>query len=203
MIAARLTGCAVVAALAGAAGRLAAQDSVLSVARDGCSSTLEVDHARGYLRLRTACGLGPAVSTEVLASLLERAFPTRRIPASVRSFFLGRTVDLPWLAGRMAVAAARSPEWDARRGRPREGTPSAFFARLVARDDLIAELTAAFAPFGVRLAPASVEKVLIARPAKIREFHDLDLSGVGPEDRVPFDALTWYRLVPIDSTRAP
>ncbi|MGE0552746.1 MAG: hypothetical protein AB7R55_04895 [Gemmatimonadales bacterium] len=43
----------------------------------------------------------------------------------------------------------------------------------------------------------------MGRPEQIRKYYELDLRGVGPRDRVPFDAMTWYRLVPIDSTGSP
>lgn len=98
---------------------------------------------------------------------------------------LGRAIDLPWLARDLAEAAARHPQWDARRGRVRLGEINAFVAALLSDEAFLARLAVPFADAGYRPLRVTVEKVLVGRASEI--FPEM----AGGTRRLPVDAQLW------------
>jgi hypothetical protein len=107
---------------------------------------------------------------------------------------MGRLVEYPWLAERLARAALADPRWDAARGRPRAGGENRWVAETLAQRGLLAELVAHFAAAGLALRVAGVEKVLVGDVATFPELRALAADGVDPAARLPFDAQLWLRV---------
>ena len=156
----------------------AAGDRSAHFAGPGCDGALEARGSEPGLMLRAACALDLATTVRALEALLAELYPARRIEG-VASLSLGRIERLPWLAQRVAEAARRSPRWDARTGRAREGAAEHAVADWIRQGNLAGELAAVLASFGAKLDGVSVEKVLVTS---------------APGDRVPFDAQVWLRL---------
>lgn len=169
---------ALFAGLAGAPA-FAGADRRASVALHGCEIALDARGSEPVLLLRAACAPSLAETREALRALLAQLYPDGRL-SGVTGLCLGRIEALPWLSERLAAAALRAPEWDARSGRPRAGSPERFVAELLREERLAAELTLVVAGFGAEAEIGSVEKVLV-RP-----------QG---DARVPFDAVVWLRIL--------
>ena len=98
------------------------------------------------------------------------------------------------LAVRLALAAKRSPEWDAARGAPRGGDINGWVRKL-ANDALIyEELRPVFREVGLEIRCASVEKVLILPAGKLPFFDKLREAGAQAKDKLPFDCQTWFSV---------
>jgi hypothetical protein len=148
------------------------------------------------LRLRVGCPLALADLLEGWERLLAAAGPELPAPISIA---MGRIVEYPWLAERLARAALADPGWDARRGRPRAGGENDYVAGALAQG-LLAELAERFAAAGFALRVAGVEKVLIGDVAGFAELRALAEGGVDPAARLPFDAQLWLRIEPLAGT---
>jgi hypothetical protein len=189
-------GLVAVAALAPAAargqapaapGRFAASAEVR-----GCA--LELAHpapSDDTLRLRTGCPLSLAELLQGVDRLLATAGPALPAPATL---MMGRIVEYPWLAERLARAALADPGWDAARGRPRAGHENRWVADTLEQRRLLSELADRFAAEGLALRVAGVEKVLVGAVASAPELRGLAADGVDPAARLPFDAQLWLRI---------
>lgn len=144
---------------------------------------LRWDGALGRDELRTAL-------TELLASL----FPDGVLPVDVRSISVSRVEFLPWLSERLALAAARDPDWNATTGKARRGHENAVVAALLERDGLVRETSEPFARYGRAVRSVSVEKVLVQRADALPFAERLRAAGVKDAARLPFDAQLWLTL---------
>jgi hypothetical protein len=100
------------------------------------------------------------------------------------------------LALRIALAAWRSADWNAKTGRPRSGDINAFVLALARSGRIFREFEGAFGALGLTVEPAAVEKVLVS-PAGVLPFADaLAKSGVRAGDTVPWDAQLWLSIRP-------
>lgn len=158
----------------------------------GCA--LDLAHptpAADALRLRVGCPLTLAELLQGVDRLLAAAGPDLPVPASLA---MGRIVEYPWLAERLARAALADPGWDAARGRPREGGENRYVADRLQQGRLLSELGDRFAAEGLALRVAGVEKVLVGDVASFPELRGLAADGVDPAARLPFDAQLWLRI---------
>jgi hypothetical protein len=178
-------GAALCACLVGAlCGFLAAapadgEERHTALAVRGCEIALEARGSEPVLQLRPGrCAPGLDETRDALRALLRELYPDGRLGA-VTDLCLGRIEALPWLSERLAAASLRAPGWDARRGRPRAGSPERFVAELLREQRLAAELIEVLAAFGAEAEIGSVEKVLVREE---------------PDGRVPYDAIVWLRL---------
>jgi hypothetical protein len=182
-------------ALALAAVAVAARDGerfAASAEVRGCA--LDLAHptpSDDTLRLRVGCPLTLAELLQGLDRLLSTAGPDLPVPASLA---MGRIVEYPWLAERLARAALADPGWDAARGRPREGGANRYVADTLGQRRLLSELADRFAAEGLALRVAGVEKVLVGEVAAFPELRGLAAEGVDPAARLPFDAQLWLRI---------
>jgi len=115
--------------------------------------------------------------------------------STVTSFSVGR--DYEAFYARVAIAAARSPDWDPRRGRPRSGNANAFVVQ-VAHDprEFFPEMVAMLAAVHLRPELRSVEKVLVGTPKDTPFQERLEAANVGERAKVPYDCILWFHLVP-------
>jgi hypothetical protein len=114
---------------------------------------------------------------------------------SVTSFSVGR--DYESFYTRLAIAAARSPDWDVHRGQPKSGNPNAFVVQ-IAHDSprFFPEMVTLLAVVHLRPELRGVEKVLIGTPAQTPFRERLESTGVPERAKVPFDCIVAFHLVP-------
>jgi hypothetical protein len=171
-------GAALCACLAATVSAGAGEERRASVALRGCEISLDAPGSEPVLMLRAACAPTLEETRDALHALLARLHPGRRL-GDVTGLCLGRAEALPWLSERLTAAALRSPEWDARRGRPRSGSPERFVAELLRTEALAAELVEVVEGFGAEAEIGSVEKVLVRAQG---------------DAQLPYDAIVWLRL---------
>jgi len=160
-----------------AAAPAAGEERRAALAVRGCEIALEARGSEPVLQLRPGrCAPSLAETREALRALLGEVYPDGRLHG-VTALSLGRIEALPWLSERLAVAALADPRWEARRGRPREGSPERFVAKLLQERRLVAELAEVLAAFGAEAEIGSVEKV------RVRD-----------QDGAPWDAIVWLRV---------
>ncbi len=167
---------------------------------EDCGTSLERRDGEDYLHLRDTCGLALADKIAALARLAGAFEAGRDFPAGVSSLGIGRLVRWPELARELALAAYRSPDWDAAAGRPRGAAAGdsralhAFFVAQALDMSLLDPLLVAFAAEAVTLETLSVEKVLVGRPDQTPFNTWLRNQGVPAEAKLPFDAIVWLVL---------
>lgn len=169
-----------------------------------CRVDLEADREDGVLRLRPRCPLSWEEAEQALAGTLSRLHDLGEPPSRYRSLFLGRLVDYPWMSKGLARWAARSPEWDARRGRPRgERNGNAFVERALGAAGMLVPLADALAAHGLRVAGVSAEKTLILPVSELSFGSDLRNEGLADDTRLPYDAMVHLVLADHRAGLAP
>lgn len=135
----------------------------------------------------------------VLIELLERQFGATGPGPEIESLFVGRLdQQLPEVAAALSLAAVRSAAWDGNRGWADSGYASTFVRDVLDADRaaMYGDLDAAFARWGLSLQVASIEKVRMAMPGDLVEGERLLATGAEPDERLPFDAVVWFRVGP-------
>ncbi len=95
---------------------------------------------------------------------------------------------------RLALAAYRSPGWDARKGKPKNGDINGFIRKLANETPIYRELQELFRGFDMQIKLASVEKVRVLEAGKLPFYSRLRQQGVAATDRLPFDCMAWFSL---------
>jgi hypothetical protein len=163
---------------------------------DGCVS-LELD--RRWHTLTHRRGSAPSCPRFESALPLLRDMLTAVVrdgeSSIVTSFSVGR--DYETFYARLAIAAARSANWDQRRGRPTSGNANVFVAN-VAKDPVafFPEAVALLSSIHLRPELRSVEKVAIGTPAETPFRERLEAAGVPEHAKVPYDCIVVFHLVP-------
>ena len=104
------------------------------------------------------------------------------------SLFMGRLVDHPWISKYLAVQALGTKDWDAEKGRPKEGEINSFVRKLLTSPELLGQIQIPFTETGYTVIGASVEKVLVV---KANEIKWLDINE---PVLVPYDAMVHFIL---------
>lgn len=116
----------------------------------------------------------------------------------LRTLFWGRLGAWPEWSARLVKAAARSPDWNSRKGRPRSGrTMSAFLLPLMAHDDgvMFAELRQVLAESNLGMKVSGVEKVSVAAAGTLPIWQaQLASSGIAASVMAPHDCLIWFAV---------
>jgi hypothetical protein len=156
--------------------------------------TLELRVNEPVLVLRGDGPLSVEVVRSAMPALLSSLFSGDALPDDVRSLSAPRIETLPWLSERLALAAAKDPDWEATRGEARRGHENAVVGALLQREELARELAAPFARYGLVATSVSVEKVLVAPASRLPFADRLRAAGVTDGARLPFDAQLWLRF---------
>src|SRR3954470_554983 len=150
---------------------------------------------QGIAQYRAECALPLSEQVALNARILDRVLASE---PSFRTLFLGRLKPFPELSVRLAVAATRSPEWDAKRGRPKSSRPLIPFMLGVFSSmgpAVFTEWKRLFEEKHLSFAVSGVEKVSVAAAGTLPSFPQLTAQGVTAGDRVPFDCLIWFSAV--------
>lgn len=172
-------------------------DDNFSVTLPECTATLERrDSEPEVVLAKSDCPLSLASLAQLLKSGLSGLFPDHRLP--IRGIYLGRLMGYPAWSKTLATAAARSPQWNGNRGRPRNTGESDNHRvqSLLNGPAYPDELRAVFASYRLSACVADVEKVLVFKAKEI--FPKTEMSAtLSPEMRLPIDAQIWLKLQPM------
>lgn len=100
------------------------------------------------------------------------------------------------MALRLALAAFRSDGWDKSRGKPKAGDINQFVRDLANQARIYPELTELFTGLQRSVVLTHVEKVLVVKAKKLPFFQELEKQGVKKSDRLPFDCMAWFSIMP-------
>jgi hypothetical protein len=95
---------------------------------------------------------------------------------------------------RLALAAKRSPEWDAVQGAPRSGDINRWVRKLANEASIYEELRPVFREAGLEINLTGVEMVLVEPAGRLKFFEALREAGVRADDKVPFDCQAWFSV---------
>ncbi len=155
---------------------------------------------RGVIQHRSDCALPLGEQAPLIARVLRRVMQPQGNVAQFRTLSWGRLYPDgardATLAVRLALAAKRSPQWDAARGQPRSGDINGFVKKLANDAAIYEELLPVFRQAGLDIRLASVEKVLVLPAQSLPFFARLRPAGVQPRDKVPFDCQAWFAVEP-------
>jgi hypothetical protein len=147
---------------------------------------------QGIAQHRAECSLPLSEQVALNARILDKVLESE---PTFRTLFLGRLKPFPELSARLAAAAKRSPEWDAKQGRPRSSRPmTPYLLEVIAASDppVFAEWKRLFEERHLTFAVSGLEKVLVSAAGTLPHFPQLAAQDVEAGDRVPFDALVWF-----------
>ncbi|NJD09334.1 MAG: hypothetical protein FIB01_02445 [Gemmatimonadetes bacterium] len=153
---------------------------------------------REVIRHRSDCALSLAGQAPLIGRLLRRVLEPGTGAAGFRTLSWGRLYPDDardaTMPVRLALAAMRSPGWDAAVGRPRSGDINGWVRQAANDARIYEELVPVFREVGLELTLAGVEKVLVQKAELLPFFAELQEAGVRPGDRVPFDCQTWFSV---------
>lgn len=116
---------------------------------------------------------------------------------SVRWISWGRIGDGETeMSQRLMVAAKESPNWNPAKGKVVAGEMYRFVRDLANERMIYAEIRDLCAMYGWKIKITSIEKILIARAAKLPSSGLLKSHGVRPTDALPFDFQMWFSVSP-------
>ena len=175
-------------------------DELFSVALPECSAALERRTVEpNVLIVRNQCSLSLQSLSQLLESGLQKLSADQRL--SIHGIYLGRLMDYPEWSQDLARVAAKSPAWNAKRGRPSKAgeTDNQVVSRLLNGPAYPQSLQPLFAKYQLTACVGDVEKVLVFMAKEIL----LDLAempkGISAEARLPVDAQVWLRLQPLST----
>ncbi len=174
------------------------QDTSYTAANGSCRISWVVSGLainRGGARLRFQCSLPIAEQVPLISKVMDKALAGADLPHTLywgRLYPDGRPD--PTLAMRLAIAAKRSPLWDAPKGRPRSGNVNELVRKLANEALIYRELRDMFQAKGLDIHVTSVEKVLVAPAARLPFFEQLPAGEIRATDKLPFDCMTWFSI---------
>lgn len=176
---------------------LAWSDETYSVALPECTAKLERRTVEeGIVIVRSDCTLSLPSLVQLLNDGLRGLFPDHTLP--VYEIYLGRLMTYPDLSKALAKAAAKSPKWNTKRGRPSNaGENDNHRIGLFLNGEVYPhDLKTVFAPYGLTACIADVEKVLVFKAKDIFTSQDEMSKLISPNALLPVDAQIWLRLQP-------
>ena len=180
------------------------QETTYTVTEGACrlSWTLyQTELNKRVIRHRADCDLTLRGQLPLLARLLASVLATWPEADSLEILFYGRlTPDGAMgpleMSRRLALAAQRSPRWDAKKGRPDSGLGqmNKLVTELAHEGMIYPELKSLFAGFDLKLEVVSVEKVLVDEAGDLPFYQQMKKEGVHPKDRLPYDCQIWFSI---------
>jgi hypothetical protein len=164
-----------------------------------CRASLERRYAEPrLLHFRNDCDQPLAEKVELLGRMIAELLPQAADRREIDSLFVGRLLlTFPDYARRLAKAASETPDWKPTRGWEDPGYANRVVREIANGAPIYLELQAVLRGLGYGAQVSGVEKVLMARPRDLAFADWLAAQGVDPNTRLPFDAMTWFRLSPV------
>lgn len=172
-------------------------DDLISVQLPECEARLERRAVEADVVLvRSTCPLSLHGLAQLLDTGLQNLFPDNKLP--IRTIHLGRLINYPEWSQALARAAAQSPTWNAKRGRPSKANENnnQRVCLLLNGPAYPQVLKPLFAHYGLNACIAAVEKVLVFKAQDIFPNKTAMPKTVLRESRLPVDAQLWLKLQP-------
>lgn len=147
----------------------------------------------GIAQLRSDCRLTMSEQLSVQSKILARVAADE---PGLRTLFWGGLGKWPEWSERLALAAARSPSWDTKTGRPKAGQGvDAFVLSLISQTDIFSEFEQVLADLHLRIKVSGAETVSVTAAGSLPFFsRDLAPAGISASNKVPFDCLIWFSV---------
>jgi hypothetical protein len=178
------------------------QATIYTAASGDCSITWIAYSAgpnQGLIKHSPRCNAPMALQYSLMTEICRALFGRHKDAQAFRTLFWGgleseqkpASQELPF---RLALAAFRSPGWDVKQGKPKNGDINGFIKNLANGDTIYPELKELFRRFDRRITLAIVEKVRVHEAGKLPFYSQLKQQGVTATDRLPFDCMAWFSL---------
>jgi hypothetical protein len=174
---------------------LAWADDLYSVKLPDCTAALERRTVEpDVLIVRSQCPLSLQSLSQLLDSGLQKLSADQRL--SIHGIYLGRLMDYPEWSHDLAKVAAKSPTWNAKRGRPsKAGESDNKVVRLLLNGPAHPQrLQSLFAHYQLTACIGDVEKVLVFKAKDIWPDKTAIPKGVSVNAKLPIDAQVWLNL---------
>jgi hypothetical protein len=154
----------------------------------------------GVIKHRARCTAPLSQQRQLLTQICTEFFSKDINAQSFRSLFLGSLRSDEGRPGsqemslRLALAAHKSPGWDVKRGRPKNGDMNRFVKDLANREMIYPELKELFESINKSIKFSCAEKVLVSEAEKLPFFDQLKQHGIKARDRLPYDCMTWFSV---------
>ena len=142
----------------------------------------------------------PLSSQIPLLVQLGRSFFSRRVNTSpAQKLFWGTlenndTSSENEMSFRLALAAAKTPAWNAKMGKPQKDELYSFVKDLANREMIYPELKDVFTHLDKNITLCAIEKVRVMEAQKLPIYEKLKNHGVQPKDKLPFDFMAWFSV---------
>jgi len=158
---------------------------------------------KGVVHHRLECKLPLNKQLPMLANILSEILKDGGNSKSFHTLFWGRLApDISngnlEISFNLAMAAYKSPLWDLKRGKPKNGHENLFIVSLANKANIYGKLRVLFERFNRKLVFSSAEKVLVTKAYKLPFFERLKKHGVNAAYKLPFDCLTWFSVSKIN-----
>jgi hypothetical protein len=156
----------------------------------------------GVIKHWSQCTLSLAEQLPLLEKICSEFFSKDKNAQAFRTLFWGRLEpDTPngsrELSLRLALAAHKSPGWDAKKGKPKSGDINGFVKDLANKEMIYPELKKLFERFHKSIKFSCAEKVLVLKAEKLPFYEQLKQQGVKATDKLPFDCMTWFSVAAV------
>jgi hypothetical protein len=153
----------------------------------------------GVIKYWSQCALSLAEQLPLLEKICGEFFSKDKNAQAFRTLYWGRLEpDTPngsrELSLRIALAAYKSPGWDAKKGKPKNGDINGFVKDIANREMIYPELKELFGRFHKSIKFSCAEKVLVLKAEKLPFYEQLKQQGVKAADKLPFDCMTWFSV---------
>ncbi len=178
------------------------QTTVYTASRGDCSIqwiAYSTGPNQGVIKHSPRCAAPLALQFSLLSKICAVIFSPDKDPRAFRTLFWGgleaegkpASQELPL---RLALAAYQSPDWDVRKGKPKNGDVNGFIKNLANKEPIYPELKELFRRFNRNITLSIVEKVRVLEAEKLPFYDRLKQQGVAATDRLPFDCMAWFSL---------
>ena len=174
--------------------------TIYKISSGGCTiEWIARNSEPGVIKHSAECALPLAEQMPLLEKICSEFFSKDKNAQAFRTLFWGRLEpDVPngsrELSLRLALAAHKSPSWDAKKGKPKNGDINGFVKDLANREKIYPELKELFESFHKSIKFSCAEKVLVQKADKLPFYDQLKLQGVKATDKLPFDCMTWFSV---------
>ena len=153
----------------------------------------------GVIKHRSQCAAPLAQQLPLLTKICAEFFSSDKNTRAFRTLFWGTLEPDQESASRemslrLALAAYKSPGWDRKRGKPKDGDLNGFVKDLANREMIYPELKELFGRFQRIIQFSSAEKVRVLEAGKLPFYGQLKERGIKTSDKLPFDCLTWFSI---------
>ena len=172
--------------------------TIYSISSTDCSiKWIARDSEKGVIKHWSQCTAPLALQLPLLTKICTAFFSSDKNTQAFHTLFWGglepeRKPASQEMSLRLALAAYKSPRWDAKKGKPKNGDINGFVKDLASRELIYPELKELFDRFQRTIMLSAVEKVRVLEGEKLPFYDQLKQQGVKADDRLPFDCMVWF-----------